>query len=117
MSQIVAKADSGASRNYWRLQDTKCLKNITNKTGTPVTLPNKTTIIPTQEGTIPLSNKLSLSAQKATVLPALKSASLISIGQVCDDNCTMVFTKDKLLTAKDKGIKIQVDEANILLRG
>ena len=78
LQSVVAKADSGASRNYWRKQDTKCLTNVQPFTGQPVTLPNKETIVPTQQGKIPLSSKISVSATKATVLPDLKSASLIS---------------------------------------
>ena len=58
-----------------------------------------------------------MSAQTATVLPALRSASLISVGQICDDHCTMVFNKDKVLTAKDDKIKIQVEEKDVLFQG
>ena len=51
-------------------------------------------IKPTATGNLPLP--LPSSATKATVYPALKSASLLSIGQLCDVGCSAVFTKEML---------------------
>ena len=35
------------------------------------------------------------------IIPALKSASLISLGQLCDDNCHILLTKSHLHTIKN----------------
>ena len=51
-------------------------------------------IKPTATGNLPLP--LPSSVTKATVYPALKSASLLSIGQLCDVGCSAVFTKEML---------------------
>jgi hypothetical protein len=44
---------------------------------------------------------LSKSARNTSVLPHLKSASLISLGQLCNDNCNVVLNKKKLFVFKD----------------
>ena len=40
-------------------------------------------------------------AQKAHILPGLKSSSLISLGQLCDDNCVIQLTKSHLFVFKN----------------
>lgn len=100
-SIIIAKGDSGASANYWRDEDKAILQNIHPNTTVKVTLPNAQPIISTLEGTIPLSSKLSSKARQATVLPHLQSSSLISLGQLCDDNCKVVLDKKQLNVYKD----------------
>ena len=90
---VIAKADSGATAHYWRLQDTACLHNIKNSEGPTVQLPNGTSIKATQEGYLNISNKLQNKTSKVTILPQLKSASLLSLGKFCDDNCTIALNK------------------------
>ena len=41
------------------------------------------------------------------VLPELKSSSLISLGQLCDNNCTVILTKTKLVVFKENAIVLQ----------
>ena len=43
------------------------------------------------------------------VLPELKSASLVSLGQLCDDGCTVVLTKPKLYAMKNNKVILQGD--------
>ena len=52
-------------------------------------------------GELPLSNNLSTTAKQAKILPKLQSASLISIGKLCDDNCRVAFDKNVLEVHKD----------------
>ena len=40
ISVVMAKADSGASSNYWRPNDVKCLIDVKEKEGPTVQLPN-----------------------------------------------------------------------------
>ena len=43
-------------------------------------------------GKLPLSPHLSDTAQEAFVLDDLKTGTLISLAQLCDDDCTSLFT-------------------------
>ena len=104
---IIAKGDSGASSNYWREEDKQILRNLQPNSTINVTLPNNDPIKSTSNGTIPLSNMLSSKAKLATVLPNLKSSSLISLGQLCDDNCTVLLDKKKLNVYKNNQVVLK----------
>ena len=104
---VIAKGDSGASANYWRSEDTKVLQNMHRNTSINVTLPNNHSISSTQSGTIPLSNKLSTKSKEATVLPNLQSSSLISLGQLCDDDCKVLLDKKELNVYKDNQVLLR----------
>ena len=41
------------------------------------------------------------------ILPGLQSALLISIGQLCDDNCDVLLNKHTLLTVKEKEVILE----------
>jgi hypothetical protein len=45
----------------------------------------------TLKGQLPLSKKLSPTAQSAFVLDDLKTGTLISLAQLCDDDCIAIF--------------------------
>ena len=93
-SKVVwAKGDSAASKNYWRPQDKVVLKDIEEYLGPSVLLPNNTTTASTEKGQLPLSKMLSKEANIAQILPQLVSSSLISLGQLCDDNCVILLNK------------------------
>ena len=53
---------------------------------------------------LPLSLNLSETAKTAMVLPELKISFLISIGQLCNDNCNIILTKKKLYAVKNYDI-------------
>jgi hypothetical protein len=55
----------------------------------------------TTEATLPFPLILSKSAKRGHILPDLKTGSLISIGQLCDDDCTALFTKHHLKIFKN----------------
>ena len=103
----IAKGDSGATVHYWREADEECLKDIETCIGPAVILPNKQTILATKSGTLPLHHNLSNRAKKATILPGLKSTSLISLGQLFDDDCDVLLQKQKMFVVKDKHIIMQ----------
>ena len=56
-------------------------------------------------------------AKTATILPNLKSSSLVSLGQICDDNCTVVMDKSKLVATKSNKIKVSYKNQDVLLKG
>ena len=64
--------------------------------GPNVTLPDATKISPTEEGELPLPSEFSTAAKKGTVLPQLKSTSLISVGPLCDDKKLVVFDEKRV---------------------
>ena len=72
-----------------------------------VTLPNAESISSTLSSTIPLSNKLSAKAKQAIVLPNLHSSSLISLGQLYDDDCKVILNKKELNVYKDKQVLLK----------
>ena len=93
--KVIAKADSGASRHYFRATDIQALKRVRfDPNGPTVHLPNNETITSTVTGQLPFSDKLSTSARQAHVFNDLHSASLVSLGQLCDDDCTIFLHKD-----------------------
>ena len=80
---------------------------MVEKPGPSVLLPNSSTIAVTSQGKLPLSPKLSSYACNTMVFSDLKSASLISINQLCDDNCNVLLNKKKLIVVKDDAIILQ----------
>jgi hypothetical protein len=104
---ITAKGDSGASNHYWRLADIDVLDNVINATGPTVTQPDNTTLTSTQKGTLPFSTDLTTTAKQATILNGLQSSSLISFGQLCDDNCEVLLRKQNCYVVKNKKIILQ----------
>ena len=60
------------------------------------------------KGHLPLSSLLTKQAKEALLIPELRSSSLISLGQLCDDNCTVELTKHYLRVYKN---------GKIILRG
>lgn len=71
-------------------------------------LPNNAIIQAKRQGNLPFSNTLSSTAKTALIFLDLKNSSLLSIGQLCDDDCVAIFGKHNLEVVKNK---------NIILRG
>ena len=100
----VLKANSGATGHYLRSSEKNMLINLKlHSTGPTVRLLNHEVMTPSQIGDLPIPS-LSPLACKAHVYPGLKSASLIAIGQLCDEDCSALFTK--------KELKIQIQHIN-----
>ena len=58
-------------------------------------------------GLVPIDETLSPEATRAMILPELKSSSLISMGQLCDDNCLVILSKKKLTVLKDNKMVLE----------
>ena len=101
------KGDSAATSHYIRPEDKDCLSKIINYSGPSVTLPDADKIAPSHQGTLNIHSNLSHAATVGTVLPQLKSASLLSLGQLCDDGCDVLLHKNNLYALKDKEIILQ----------
>ena len=70
-------------------------------TGPIVTLPNHDTIQAQAEGYLDIHPSLTSQATKAHVFDGLTNASLLSVGQLCDDNCTAIFNKHSMRVVKN----------------
>ena len=90
---IIAKGDSGATNHCWRKEDIDFLQMIQHSICLEVTLLDNSVIKSDQQGHLPISQKLSPEAQQGIVLPHLKSSSLASLCQLCDDNCKFYLTR------------------------
>ena len=75
--------------------------------GPTVLLPDAGTITPTLQGQLLLSKKISKQAQRATALLALKRSSPISLGQLYDNNRTVILDKNKMVAIKEDEIILQ----------
>ena len=103
----MAKGDSAASHHYWREKDAHVLADIIDSPGPPVLIPDGTTITSTRKGILPISQQLSQKGSTAMILPGLSSASLISIGQLCDDGCNVFLNEKTLLAVKDDKVVLE----------
>jgi len=97
-------------------------------------MPNNVSATVSHVGTLNISSNLSNIATEASILPGLKTASLLSIGQLCDDNCNVTFDKHKMEVYKndekvligvrnqEDGLwdvpvkKVQLEKANVIIR-
>ena len=85
--------------------------------GPSVILPDANTLSLSQQGVINLQSNLTPTAQTAPVLPNLCSSSLITLGQLCDDNCTIILTDKKMIAAKSKNGVVKISANTILFIG
>jgi hypothetical protein len=80
-------------------------------TGPSVRVANGENIETSKHALVPLAKELSTKAKTGHIFDALKSGSLISIGQLCDDECIALFTKYDVKIYKD-GKVIIVSQRN-----
>ena len=106
-------ADTGCTGHFYSTDD----PNVTNKqpTNAPlqVHLANDDTIVSTHTATLPFP-KLPAKATEAHLFPSLTDTNLISIGKLCDADCTAVFTKDKVTVTTSE---VDLDPAHTVLTG
>ena len=102
--RVIAKADSGATSHYWKPEDAHILDHIQDHNGPLVALPDMSTLQSTQQGTIPLSLALTKTSTTANILPGLKSSSLLSLGNFCNDGCKVILRKNDCHVIKDNEV-------------
>ena len=78
---VTMKIDSGASGTYICKEDAHCLHNLQPMKGPTVILPDHTKIHSNSPGVLPI-HTLSSTGAKAHVFNELRSASLLSVGQL-----------------------------------
>ena len=70
-------------------------------------LPNAEDITPSERGQLTLYRNLSTSAKDSIMLPQLKSSSLISLGQLFYDDCSVQLNKKSLKVIKNNEIVLK----------
>ena len=101
-------ADSGASSHYLHPKyKHKCTNIIPASTGPTVQIANGELAQGTIKVAIPLPSELILSDQTGHLLKNLKTGTLFSIGQFCDNDCTALFSKYHLSIFKNGKAIIQ----------
>ena len=99
-SPIIAKGDSAASNHYFTLRDATVLNSVrTEPIGTSVILPDQSSLTSVASAHLPLSTEFTPAATHTEIFDNLQS-SLIFLGQMCDDNCTVILNKEKLFAIK-----------------
>ena len=85
------------------------LTNVKNaRDGPTVQLPNNKMISATITGNITLESSLSTHAKKAHIFDGLRSASLISLVQLCDDDCVAILDKNEINILNGKTLILKV---------
>jgi hypothetical protein len=71
----------------------RCIDIHKTTSGPCVQVTNGDTIVTTKRATVPQANELSTQAKVGHIFHSAKSGLLISIGQLCNNNCATIFTK------------------------
>jgi hypothetical protein len=99
--------DSGATGTFVTNDDAHHLSSTSTVDDGPTILSASGTAMPTTlQGTLPLSPKLLAPAQAAFVLDNLKTGTLISLAQLCDDDCIAIFTRYDVKLLKNNEVII-----------
>ena len=100
--KVSAKLDSGATKHFFKKEHLQFLKNVQKISNGPLAhLPNGTVVKATYEGTITFLFPMLEKSSKVLVFPHLTNESLVSIGQLCDDGCIVIFTKHRAYVTKN----------------
>ena len=99
---VRLKGDSGISRHFMREEYQHCLEKIVDATGPMIIIPDTVTLQASKHGSLPLPSILSLSETIAKIVQGLKSSSLLSLGQLCDNGCNVILNKQNIYAIKDK---------------
>ena len=97
-NQNHAILDSGATNHY--LQSSAPVKITKPSTHIHVNLPDGNIIQSSHECSLD-HPVLSQQANKAFIFPKLQLSNLISVDQLCDDNCTVTFSKTNAIVSKN----------------
>ena len=97
----IAFVDSGATSHY--LKSSNILENTIKNTNIFVNIPDGNTLQSSHECSLQ-NTHLSPNGNRAYILPDLKSSNLLSVGQLCDDGCDVIFSKTTAKAIKNDKI-------------
>ena len=99
--------DSGATGTFVSSSDAVHLRHPTpTSTGPTVLSASGDVMSSSLHGVLPLSARLSTKAQSAFVLDGLQTGTLVSLAQLCDDDCIAIFTKYDVQVLKNDTVII-----------
>ena len=102
---VLAKLDSGATKHFLTKNDGNKLEIIKNlQSAQNVLLPDNLIVQLTKDGILPLNNSLRETTCEALIFPNITNSSLIFVGQLCDDKCLVLFTKNNFFVMKQNKI-------------
>lgn len=100
--------DTGVTSHYISITQTPLCSNVTPiATGSMVNTANKTPMQATHTALLPLTPTISHTARQEHVLDYFSTGFLISIWQLCDNDCVPIFTKYNVFIAKNSIIHIK----------
>ena len=110
---LILKGDSGATNHYISSTSISALRHIKQNNGVKVSLPDNTILQSTHTGNLPLKH-LSTAATTAHILPGLQNNSLLSLGQLGDDGCMILLSRQymhvfKIFELILKGFRNNID--------
>ena len=104
---VYEKGDSGATTHFVFPEDACVLSNRDAQPGSLVTQLDGTIMRANGSGYLPLHCSISLRAKKAQILVELRSASLVELGLLCDNGCTIVLTDKDLVAIKNNSVVLR----------
>ena len=108
----IFKLDSGATSHFYDTYKSALLCQPVSPMNPSINvlIPNGDIMKSISTATLPIPN-LPSTATKAHGFPHLASGSLLSVGQICDHQCTAIFTstKAKIYNTKMKSVSCQKD--------
>ena len=108
IKNTLAKSDSRSLRHYFKNDGKGVLRGIKPATNQVVNSPNNKVMTFSFKAQIQSYSALSKTELDANVLKDLHSASLISLGQVCDDGCTSIIDKKLIHVVKGNHLVFSV---------
>ena len=103
----VGIPDTAATKHYITEDVLDICKSVQDTNGPNVAVADGRIMTPTKKCILPLPAKLRDKAKVAFSFDNLQSGSLISIGQLCDDDCIAIFSKYDVQIIKDKQVLIK----------
>ena len=99
--------DSGATGTFVASADVQHLRHpVPISNGPNVLSASGDVMSSTLRGVLPLSPHLSTTAQSAFVLDDLQTGTLVSLAQLCDDDCIAIFTRFDVRILKNNTVLI-----------
>ena len=99
--------DTAATKHYITEELLPICSEVQNTNGPYVTVADGDIMSPTKKAILPFATTFSRNAKIAYSFNNLKSGSLISIGQLCDDDCIAIFSKYDVKIIKGDKILIK----------
>jgi len=111
-----AIADTGCTGHYINSNTPHQPITIPHHLLPTVTFPDNSKIKASHAGELPLPSTLSRQAKLAYSFPSIAQP-LVSIGKLCDDDCTAIFTKQNCYIIKNDQIDTSMFPKNSILQG